>query len=236
MEFDNPGATAHAGAAHGICTRTIGVEAQAAAVTSMPRESRWRESNPSMPVRRTGVSPQHFTCGGEGGLTCRSPRAVGVRFPREQSHRGSGGNRTHVARFKRPVQNQHLLPTHSSHPLESNQDLSGFSRARRPHAQEWVIRVPAPCGHPRRSSLRFSECGPAIELLSGRPPAGLRRFGGAAVLGPGFEPGSERFRAVRRAELDQPSMSVAIAYLVRCPGNDPGGPRGQRFYGPLRLP
>lgn len=226
MVFGNPGASARAGAAHGSCTRTTGLEAQAAAVTSMPRRThragggdRTRDAGTA---RRSVATTLHLL-GGVESHTCRSPRAVGKRFPRVRSDRGSGGNRTHVARFKRPVQNQHLLPTRSSsHPLESNQDLSSFSRARRPHAQEWVIRVPAPCGHPRRSSLRFSGSGAPRRVASSRPPAGLRRFGGAAVLGPGFEPGSERFRAVRRAELDQPSMSVVIACLVGRPGIEPG--------------
>jgi hypothetical protein len=68
----------------------------------------------------------------------------------------------------------------------------------------------------------------------GRPPAGLRHFGGAAVLGPGFEPGSERFRAVRRAELDQPSMSVVIACLVGRPGIEPGEQK-RLFYKQPRL-
>jgi hypothetical protein len=70
--------------------------------------------------------------------------------------------------------------------------------------------------------------------IEGRPPAGLRHFGGAAVLGPGFEPGSERFRAVRRAELDQPSMSVVIACLVGRPGIEPGEQK-RLFYKQPRL-
>lgn len=46
--------------------------------------------------------------------------------------RGSGGNRTHVSRCKKPVHNHSATNPPRSHPLESNQNLSGFSRARRP--------------------------------------------------------------------------------------------------------
>ena len=66
--------------------------------------------NPPTPVWRTGVSPQHFTClavSGDSDLLVRSH--VGAR-----------------SAFVDP----------SSHPLESNQNLPGFSRARRPTTQE----------------------------------------------------------------------------------------------------
>ncbi len=196
---------------------------------------------PAMPIRRTGVSPQHFTCGGVQG----TPDDLHARSARMTFHAcdrivGRVGIEPTSGRFKRPLQSQLLLPTHrarrrssclSSHPLESNQDLSGFSQARRPHAPGWVIRVPAPAGPHVVQRFGFQ-----VAPRRGRPPAGPRRFGDAAVLGPGFEPGSERFRAVRRAELDQPSMSVVIAYLVGRPGNDPGGSRGLRLYRPHRLP
>ena len=65
-----------------------------------------------------------------------------------KSTSGLGGNRTHVYRLKRPVQepafatNPGLLRTHlqpaamSSRPLESNQNLLLFKRTRRPHTPE----------------------------------------------------------------------------------------------------
>jgi hypothetical protein len=54
-----------------------------------------RESNPQ------GSSLIRFRDGCHHPLACPSRSCVG----------GSGGNRTHVLRFKRPVQRQHLLPT-----------------------------------------------------------------------------------------------------------------------------
>lgn len=62
----------------------------------------------------------------------------------------------------------------SSHPLESNQNLSGFSRARRPTTQEWEMTprerwgrtrgVGYGClaGHPHRQSLFSCQRGPAV--------------------------------------------------------------------------
>lgn len=77
-----------------------------------------------------------------------------------------------------------------------------------------------------RGPRRASAC------QAGRPPAGPRRFGGAVVLGPGFEPGfygSEPFVL----PLDEPSMSVrdCLAWQSECqsestvgrPGFEPGG-------------
>ena len=43
-----------------------------------------------------------------------------------------------------------------SHPLESNQNLSGFDRARRPTTQEWDVTLRAPAG--RRSVLSWVPC------------------------------------------------------------------------------
>ena len=43
-----------------------------------------------------------------------------------------------------------------SHPLESNQNLSVFSRARRPTTQEWDVTLRAPAG--RRSVLSWVPC------------------------------------------------------------------------------
>ena len=160
---------------------------------------------PAIPAWRTGVSPQHFTCGGVPRASSKPPddhRRARRSFARRRSHRGPGGNRTHVLRFKKPVQRQRLLPTQKarharggrgarggaargdaarwSHPLESNQDLPGFGRARRPHAQGWgdsqgpgVVRLAdrrrraLGNGRPRyraphRSSLRLSEICPAF--------------------------------------------------------------------------
>jgi hypothetical protein len=37
-----------------------------------------------------------------------------------------------------------------SHPLESNQNLSGFSRARRPTTQEWDVTLRRPTGETQR--------------------------------------------------------------------------------------
>ncbi len=156
---------------------------------------------PAIPVRRTGVSPQHFTCGGvQGTPDDRRPQSEDSSRGRDRIV-GRVGIEPTSGRIKNPLQGQHLLPTPrthvavrlSSHPLESNQDLSGFSRARRPHAPEWVIRVPAPAGtHVNHLFGCQGASAPTVgsACQAGRPPAGLRHFSGAAVLGPGFEPGS----------------------------------------------
>ncbi len=47
-------------------------------------------------------------------------------------------------------------PKEQSHPLESNQNLSGFSRARRPTTQEWDVTLRGPVG--RRSVLSWVPC------------------------------------------------------------------------------
>ena len=99
--------------------------------------SRRPELNRPLRCGALGCHP-HFTCLVVSGSTVvlRSPSAHDGTSG--DSSRGSGGNRTHVSeRSKtRPLQPV-LLPTRASHPLESNQNLSGFSRARRPTTQEW---------------------------------------------------------------------------------------------------
>ena len=76
----------------------------------------------------------------------------------------------------------------SSHPLESNQNLAGFSCARRPHAPEWEI-DPRACsvrargsvfigclpGHPSSSSLFGCQRSPAVRRAHLGPRCDRRR-------------------------------------------------------------
>ena len=64
-------------------------------------------------------------------------------YPTVGPHLENVASRTWVAResnpdhrFKRPVHHRNACDPQSRHPLESNQDLPGFSRARRPTTQE----------------------------------------------------------------------------------------------------
>ncbi len=142
----------------------------------MPQSSRRRESNPRYryggPVCRHNTSPAwRCVAAVERGAHLNDHHARSA-YASRVSNRIVG--RVGIEPTSRGLRNrckgQHLLPTQelpttesieSSHPLESNQDLSVFSQARRPHAPGWVIRVPAPCGHPRRSTLRFSGFAPS---------------------------------------------------------------------------
>lgn len=198
------------------------------------QSSRWRESNPRCryggPACRHNTSPAavcraHLTIFTRGRRGLRSTRAIGSWVGWGSNPRLDGLRDRCKANFcYRPIGHRRRSSCFSSHPLESNQDLSGFNQARRPHAPGWVIRVPAPAGTHVVQLFGFQ-----VAPRRGRPPAGPRRFGDAAVRGPGFEPGSERFRAVRRAELDQPSMSIGISYLVGRPGFEPGGSSDSGF-------
>lgn len=74
--------------------------------------SRWRELNPSTPVWRTGVSPQHFTCLAVSLETC---------FANHRRRRSAFGDpcvgrvgiEPTFRRIKSPLQGLRLLPTHS---------------------------------------------------------------------------------------------------------------------------
>lgn len=76
----------------------------------------------------------------------------------DDSRVGRVGIEPTFRRIKNPLQGLRLLPTPgtSSHPLESNQNLSGFNRARRPTTQEWDVTLRAPAG--RRSVLSWVPC------------------------------------------------------------------------------
>lgn len=98
--------------------------------------SRWWELNPTTPVWRTGVSPQHFTC-----LVVSEETEVarhrGRRAARPMSLRGSGGNRTHVLRCKRPLQQ----PTFATDPFVSPSGIEPEPPGLQPGAQTTYARV-----------------------------------------------------------------------------------------------
>lgn len=133
------------------------------------RSSRWGELNPPTPVWRTGVSPQHFTClavsHGDLGLWI----AVGARSAFDNPYVGREGIEPSSRRIKSPLQSQRLLPTHrlhSFHPLELNQNLSGFSRARRP------LRQGGMCA-PRASSEARTTRGAFLRVPARAPSSSL---------------------------------------------------------------
>ncbi len=123
-------------------------------ISAATRKSRWWESNPRS---RHGVPVCHHNT---------SPAAVCLECPRghltvvgalgrasrvDERIVGRAGIEPASGQIKNLLQSQRLLPTQlprqarrvSSHPLESNQDLSGFSQARRPHAPGWGCAVAA---------------------------------------------------------------------------------------------
>ena len=207
--------------------------------------SRWRGSNPRYRYGRPGC--RHNT----------SPAAVCVRTPDDRRARSETRSARSIASWAgwesnprrgglrdrckasvcyRPTRRTTAV-RRRSHPLESNQDLPGFSRARRPHAPGWVIRVPAPAGT-HVVQLFGCQGAPrgAVRVVAGGPPAGPRRFGGAAVLGPGFEPGSGGSEPSVLPGWTSPvcqsqvtitarwrSMSQSVSSDVGRPGFEPGG-------------
>jgi hypothetical protein len=199
--------------------------------------SRWRESNPAIPVWRTGVSPQHFTCGGGGRVHLSSLERVRRTSRASARFVGGVGIEPTSRGLRNRCKGQHLLPTlkatenrkrtrkqsvptenRASHPLESNQNLLGFSQARRPTTQEWGESAPAPrpiersaggrvraprrqtlaaaplvgrpLRRPRRSSLRLSGSFATSPSERGHTKGvSASRSRNAAVPDPGFEPG-----------------------------------------------
>lgn len=107
-------------------------------------------------------------------LICESPWAQDCTSG--DSARGLGWIRTNVKRGqeidawapKAPLQSK-FATSPWSHPLESNQNLSVFSRARRPHAQEWVTSVMHLCASRRSSS--------SSSVVRERPPCAGRTSG-----------------------------------------------------------
>jgi hypothetical protein len=137
--------------------------------------SRRSESNRPVPVWRTELSPgltglavlraKHLLLESPSALLLRSVthRVHRVGFEptccpgksRVQSSFATDASRATLTRG--PCQDH--LATHSSHPLESNQNLSGFSRARRPTTQEWVTSAAHLSDRAqRRSSSSFFSC------------------------------------------------------------------------------
>lgn len=92
-----------------------------------------------------------------------------------------------------------------SHPLESNQNLSGFSRARRPTTQEWDVTLRAPAG--RRSVLSWVPCQApsSSSLFSCQRSQVARAAVRSAHLGPcGTRAHGEYTCRVRRSGLRSP--------------------------------
>jgi hypothetical protein len=100
--------------------------------------SRWWGSNPTTLVWRTSVSPQHFTCLAVSEETCGrgSSWAPGARPMTRTWVEWESNPRFDGVRIRcKPA--FATDPIEPSHPLGSNQNLSVFSRARRPTTQEW---------------------------------------------------------------------------------------------------
>ena len=126
-------------AARGSCTRTTRVEAWHAAVTKEPQHdragggNRTRRSRLGEPMCHHNTSPAAVEANPpvEPRRVRRTSRALARCVSRVGIEPTSG-------RFKKPLQSHRLLPAHGeSHPLVSNQNLLGFSQARRPSTPEW---------------------------------------------------------------------------------------------------
>jgi hypothetical protein len=164
------------------CDLTVPNRARCRCAT--PRWLLWRKERESNPQ---GSSLIRFRDGCHHPLACPSRNVL---------RRGSGGNRTHVLRFKRPVQLQHLLPTRSNrlpHPSESNRDLPCFGRTRRPPTPEWED---GGSGEPPRPQLCSCQRG---ELKLGVPDPGVepRCHGSEPCVLPLDQSGSASRRAAR---------------------------------------
>jgi hypothetical protein len=134
---------------------------------------------PAFPVWGTGVSPQHFTCLAVSVETGFDRRwRPGARL--DDLRVGRVGIEPTFRRIKSPVQSQRLLPTRSSHPLESNQNLSVFSRARRPTTQGRERSRCAPTSLRVRSAVSSGAClAPVIVILFSCHRSRRRRAQGA---------------------------------------------------------
>ena len=145
-----------------------------------------------------------------------------------------GGNRTHVLRIKNPLQwppfATSSIASSRSHPLESNQDLPGFSQARRPATPEWdvhtrrglaVVRVDlwALATAPTSSSLRLSEGRSGLsrqDSSRAESKARFREIIPVLVRRPGVAPG----RSSMTTDGLQPSPGLLPGYRpVRSAGH-----------------